>query len=124
MTWFNIVKGKGMSKWAEQLIDYVMSDGKERTITELIRDMKVKGQENAHFSQNFRSRFIPTTQEVIAYLGRSSNRDYYESRIVDSRTGKEVKKKQRPYHVRKYRAIDDKQLVEAFEWYDNRRESE
>tara|TARA_B100001939_G_scaffold92933_1_gene79659 strand:- start:17 stop:391 length:375 start_codon:yes stop_codon:yes gene_type:complete len=124
MTWFNIVKGKGMSKWAEELIDYVMSDEKERTITELIRDMKVKGQENAHFSQNFRSRFIPTTQEVIAYLSRSSNRDYYESRIVDSRTGKEVKKKQRPYHVRKYRAIDDKQLVEAFEWYDNRRESE
>lgn len=124
MTWFNIVKGKGISKWAEQLIDYVMSDGKERTVTELISDMKVKGQENAHFSQNFRSRYIPTTQEAIAYLSRSSNRVYYESRIVDSRTGKEVKKKVQPYHVTKYRAIDDKQLVEAFEWYDSRRESE
>lgn len=124
MTWFSIVKGKGISKWAEQLIDYVMSDGKERTIAEVINDMKVKGQENAHFSQNFRSRYIPTTQEAISYLTSPSNRDYYESRVVDSRTGKEVKKIQRPYHVRKYRAIDDKQLVEAFEWYDNRRDSE
>jgi len=110
MTWFNIVKAKSISKWAKQLIDYVMSDGKERTITEVIRDMKVKGQENSHFSQSFKSRFIPTTQEIIAYLG--SNKDY-ESRIVDSRTGKELKRKARPYHVKKYRAI-----------YDNRRDSE
>ena len=69
--WFGVLKGKRMSQRSKDVIEAVMRDGQERTITQILENASIYVKEHP---EKHTQRDVPTKNELIAHF--RGNSDY------------------------------------------------